>query len=129
MHILCESDFYVSIERAAPSNADVLVFVKARCPGFSGEIDTWIAREAWVGFCEQLAALNEHRQGQATVESISPNELRLVVRSTDRLGHMGVEGELGYRGVHGETSLRFSAMAFDPSMLPQLLREALEIAV
>ncbi|AYM95635.1 hypothetical protein CLU86_2461 [Acidovorax sp. 62] len=128
MHIRCESDFYVSIESAEPSNEDVLVIVKARCPGFHGEIDTWIARDAWVGFCNQLAVLNEHRQGQATVESISPKELHLIVRSIDRLGHMGVEGELGYRGVHGETHLRFSTMAFDPSTLPQLLTEAREIA-
>jgi hypothetical protein len=54
--------------------------------------------------------------------------LRLIVRSIDRAGHMGVEGELGYRGVRGETQLSFSTMAFDPSLLPQLLSEARGIA-
>lgn len=128
MHIRCESGFYISIERTNPSGEDILVVVETKCPGFSGAIDTWIARDAWIDFCNQLAVLDEHRQGQAAVESISPKELRLIVRSIDRAGHMGVEGELGYRGVHGETQLGFSTMIFDPSMLPQLLSEAREIA-
>jgi hypothetical protein len=33
--------------------------------------------------------LEERRQGEARLESMSPGELLIVVRSTDRAGHMG----------------------------------------
>ena len=64
----------------------------------------------------------------AVVESISPQEFRLTVRSTDSAGHMAIDGFLGYRGVHGETLLTFSPMSFDPSTLPSLVAEAQAIA-
>ena len=128
MRISCDSDYYLSIERAEPSDDDLLVIVEVRCSGFNGRIDTWISRETWIEFCNQLRVLAERRQGEATIESISPNELRLTVRSIDRAGHMAIEGLLGYRGVHGETLLTFSPMSFDPSTLPTLLAEARAIA-
>src|SRR5947207_167423 len=120
MRIACDSDYYLSIERAEPSGDDIPVIVEVRCPGFTGRIDTWIIREAWIAFCSQLRDLEESRQGQATVESISPKEMRLTIRSIDNARHMAVEGELGYRGVRRETLLGFSPMSFDPSMLPAL---------
>jgi hypothetical protein len=128
MRIPCDSDFYLSIERALPSDDDVCVVVEVRCPGFTGRIDTWILRDAWIAFCNQLEALEGRRRGEAVVESISPNEFRLTVRSTDSAGHMAIEGLLGYRGVKGETLLTFSPMSFDPSTLPALLAEARAIA-
>jgi hypothetical protein len=128
MRISCDSDYYLAIARAEPSDDDIRVGVDVRCRGFTGHIDTWILQEAWLAFCEQLAVLQEHRQGEAVVESISPREFRLVVRSTDSTGHMAIEGLVGYRGVHGETLLTFSPMSFDPSKLPTLVREARAIA-
>jgi len=115
---------YLTIDRAEPSDGDLLVIVEVRCRGFAGRIDTWIARPAWLEFCDQLTRLEQRRQGQASVESMSPNELRLTVQSTDRAGHMAVEGCLGYRGVHGEVRLSFSPMPFDSSTLLALVREA-----
>jgi hypothetical protein len=128
MRISCDSDYFLAIERAEPSGGDILVVVDVRCPGFTGHIDTWILREAWIAFCQRLAALDEGRRGEAVVEGISPQEFRLVVRSTDSAGHMAIEGLLGYRGVHGRTLLTFSPMAFDPSTLPVLVQEARAIA-
>lgn len=128
MRISCESDDYLLIERAEPSDYDLLVVVDVRCRGFSGHIDTWILREAWTGFCNQLELLEERHQGEATVESISPREFRLTIRSIDRAGHMAIEGLIGYRGPDGETLLTFSPMSFDPSILPELLAKARAIA-
>jgi hypothetical protein len=123
-----DSSDYVSIERAEPSGDDILVVVDLRTRGFTGRIDTWILRAAWLAFCEQLSLLESRRHGEATVESASPKELQLTIRSFDRAGHMAIEGVVGYRGTHGEVLLSFSPMAFDPSILPVLLREAREIA-
>jgi len=117
MRMSCESDGFLLIERREVSNDDVPIGVTVRCRGFTGRIETWILRTAWVEFCERLRLLEERRQGEASVESMSPKEFQLTVRSTDQTGHMAIEGLLGYRGVHGETLLSFSPMAFDPSSL------------
>jgi hypothetical protein len=128
MRISCDLNDYISIERAEPSDDDVLVVVEVRCRGFVGRIDTWILRDVWIDFCRQLSTLEERRQGEATIESISPKELRVTFRSTDRAGHMAVDGHVGYRGARGEALLSFSPMPFEPSMLPSLVREARAIA-
>ena len=130
MRVVSDSGDFLSIERRdddGPSG-DILVVVEVRCRGFTARIDTWVVREAWAAFCEQLDKLEESRQGSATVESISPKELRLTIRSTDRAGHMGIEGFVGYRGTFGETLLLFSVLPVDPSSLPQLARDARDIA-
>ena len=129
MRFVSDSGDFVSIARAddgGPSD-DILVVLEVRCLGFTGRIDTWISRTAWAAFCNELEDLELNRQGAASVESISPKELRLTVRSTDRSGHMGVEGFVGYRGTRGEASLSFSVLPFDPSSLPQLARDARHI--
>jgi len=124
LRISSDSGDYVAIDRIDPSERDIRIAVEVRSRGFTGRIDTWILRQAWIDFCERLSALEERRQGEATVESISPKELGLTVRSIDRAGHMAIEGSIGYRGTRGETLLSFSAMSFDPSTLPALLRDA-----
>jgi hypothetical protein len=129
MRVLSDSGDYVSVEAADSSGDDILAIVDVRTRGFTGRIDTWILRAAWVAFCEQLSRLEADRQGVATVESMSPQELRLTIRSIDRAGHMAIEGVVGYRGTFGEVLLSFSPMEFDPSILPQLLREARAIAL
>jgi hypothetical protein len=107
---------------------DLLIVAELRRADFSARIDTWVLRENWQAFCDDLYLLERKRQGQAKVESISPKELSLCIRSTDSSGHMAVEGSLGYRGIHGEVQLAFSPMPFCPSVLPELLRDACDIA-
>jgi hypothetical protein len=128
LRICSDSGNYVSIDRIDPSEEDIRIAVEVRSRGFTGRIDTWIMRQACIDFCERLSVLEHRRHGEATVESISPKELRLSVRSVDRAGHMAIEGSIGYRGTKGETLLSFSAMSFDPSALPALLRDARAIA-
>src|SRR4051812_35109063 len=86
---------------------DVLLIVGARFRGFTASIDVWVSRTAWMAFVQELVVLEECRQGWATLEGISPGELSLVIRSTDRAGHMGVEATLGARGYDYRTSLQF----------------------
>jgi hypothetical protein len=124
LRISSDSGDYISVDRIDPIEEDIRVAVEVRSRGFTGRIDTWILRQAWIDFCAGLGLLEERRQGEATVESISPKELALTVRATDRAGHMAIEGSIGYRGTRGQTLLSFSAMSFDPSTLPALLRDA-----
>jgi hypothetical protein len=130
MRIASDQGNYVSVERVAeaPSpDLSVLVSVAVRWRDFAGRVQVWILREEWANFCQQLTRLEQERRGSATVESISPRELRLTIRSTDLAGHMAVDGEVGYRGVFGETLLSFAPIDFDPTLLPQLAREADEM--
>ena len=121
----------VEVQAAVPGatpGGDVRLQVRVRCQSFAGAGDAWISEENWTTFCQQLDALDRARQGDATLESISPGELRLRVQSIDRAGHMGIEGELthySYRPgpeLHA-LHLRFGVVEFDPTMLPRLLTE------
>jgi hypothetical protein len=46
----------VEIERADSGRdaGDLLLLVRVRYHGFAGEIDTWVVREAWLGFTQDL---------------------------------------------------------------------------
>jgi hypothetical protein len=126
MRFSCTNGDFVSMERLEGDqlSGDYLVLIEVRRHGFSGRSDTWIIREALLAFVRDLARLEEVRRGAATVESISPGELRLEVRATDSAGHMAVGGMVGYRHSDGETALTFAPFEFDPSMLPTLVRDA-----
>lgn len=117
---------FVSVERLQGDDVsgDFLVLVEVRRHGFSGRIDTWILRDTLGAFVRDVARLEETRRGSATLESISPGELRLEIRATDSAGHMAIGGTIGYRSFDGETALAFAPFDFDPSMLPELVRQA-----
>ena len=102
---------------------DVLLTVRVRYGDFAGATEAWILREAWDTFIVALRALDERRQGEAPLQSISPGELRLRAFAVDRAGHMAVEGEIGTLHYMREASLRFGRIEFDPSLLPLLVRE------
>src|SRR5688572_29582272 len=70
--------------------------VKARVShkGFTGVVTAWISASELSGFLIQLVEVDSKRSGSATLTSMSPGELSLSFRSLDRLGHMGVEGEM-----------------------------------
>ena len=101
---------------------DPVVEASLSTGAFRAGVGTHVCRKMWRAFVDEFALLEEKRQGTATVESISPKELRLVFRSIGSLGHMGVEGYLGYRGGGGpEQLLTFEVLEFDPScLLPAL---------
>ena len=101
---------------------DLLLEVTARVEGFQGFVETWVATEAWRAFTEGLTQLEAARQGEATLESMSPGELVLTIGSTDAAGHMAASGRLSRDGGKAKLSMAFGPCAFDPSTLPQLVR-------
>jgi hypothetical protein len=76
---------------------------------------------------KQLRELDASRRGEATLQSISPGELRLRISSLDRAGHLGIEGEMlryfyGSRAQRLEVlSVKFGCIEFDPGLLPRLV--------
>ena len=124
----------VQVDRGVPGVAvagDVLVGLRVRLRNFAGAAEAWVLRETWSEFLGQLRGLERDRRGEATLQSISPDELRVRLHALDRAGHMAVEGELTsyYGSAHRleAVSLKFGTIEFDPTARPMLLRE-LEIA-
>lgn len=103
--------------------ADLLITVRVQTTGFTAVVDTWIARGSWDSFCDGLAELEKTRQGKTSLESISPGELELSVRSTSRAGSMAIEGLVGTR-TRSEVRMAFSPLPFCPTALPELAQRA-----
>ena len=123
-----EAHVEIGVARTEPptpytAGGDVLVAVRVSHRSFAGAADAWVLAPTWAEFIRELTALEQRRQGSAQVESMSPGELRLRIFSTDRAGHMAVEGFIGVRGPLQEWRLEFSPIAFDPSLLPALVGE------
>jgi hypothetical protein len=126
MKMCGENGDFLEIERAASDvdGYDIWLRVCVQFRGFSAEIDTWVLRAAWLGFAQHLGVLEERRQGEAKLEGMSPDELSITIRSTDRAGHMGVEGTVGARSHNYIASLQIAVLVFDPSQLPALVHDA-----
>jgi hypothetical protein len=117
---------------------DTRFTVRVRISGLNvvltAETLCWVALPALATFAEQLRVLEERRQGSAVLESMSPNELRLEIRITDRAGHVAAVGQVGRWLGAGSGEPYWSAVAFRvpfyPTELAALVREfsALEVA-
>jgi hypothetical protein len=101
---------------------DVRLYLRLTCEGFAGTGSSWIAHDVWHRFLQQLKRLDDRRDGEAVVESISPDELRLRIRVTDRAGHVAVDGQVRTRSLR-DLRWQFSEIQFDPTLLPPLLGE------
>jgi hypothetical protein len=119
-------DLEAGVLDVAPAG-DVLVVVRAQLADFSGAVDAWIVRREWTAFLTQLVKLERTRNGEAVLESASPGELRLRVFALDRAGHMGAEAEFRVQysdATHPQVaSLKLGPIEFDPTSLPDLVRE------
>ncbi|MDP2202247.1 MAG: hypothetical protein Q8K07_09535 [Methylicorpusculum sp.] len=62
-----------------PSFGDALVSLRVRSSGFVGENQVWVDVEAMRRFVRTLLDLNRVLNGEARLESISPNELSISV--------------------------------------------------
>ncbi len=106
---------------ADDSRSDIRVVARVYYAGFTGETQVWVARGEWAEFSNQLVELERTRSGEAVLNAMSPGELQLRLFTTDRLGHVAVEGFVGRRGASKECRLTFSHVAFDPTALPGLV--------
>ena len=105
------------------ADEDVLLNVTVDVSGFAAMDQSWVTAEAWVGFLGELRALEQRRQGRATLVAASPEDLQLEFFSTDRAGHMAVQGQVRRQTTERfELQLRF-AFAFEPDELPRILLE------
>jgi hypothetical protein len=130
MRVTAKNGDYLSIENVEidAQRVGIQLAIQIRQGDFAGAARVWVQVRDWERFVESLARLERDRHGEAVVEAMSPGELLLKIRATDRLGHVAVEGLVGQRGVERTTALSFSAIDFDPTLLPDILWAAREIA-
>ena len=114
--------------RFAPGDADLALTVHVFRDGFLGDIQTWVARHDWFAFAQALGVLEQRRTGEANLQSMSPGELKLTVKSLDRAGHLGIEGAIARREFDREIELRFSIIPFEASQLVEFTKEAWQVS-
>jgi hypothetical protein len=106
---------------------DAYVQIAVRSNGFVGHNDLWLQREQLAQFAKQLVALDRTLKGEATLSSISPNELEVTVRSVSSRGNVAVQGSTGYF-VQGENAHFWHSVSFgfefEPGQLAAALKES-----
>jgi hypothetical protein len=100
--------------------------IRVQSFGFTGQGRTWIDALTLKSFTEQLQKLENQRQGEAEVSSMSPDEFWLKIYSTDSLGHMALFGQLSQTKYESnlimcKPLLEFG-FSFDPSILPSIVK-------
>ena len=100
---------------------------------FAVEAGCWIELRLLVAFAKQLSTLEEQRQGAAALQSMSPDEFQLEIRSTDQIGQMAAVGQVGHWFHTGAGDPYWSDIKFRvpfcPSELPTLVSEFRAVAV
>ena len=119
---------YLELERCElgsgnPADTDVLLNVTVRVRGFAAEVQAWVLGAEWAQFVSDLRRLERDRRGRATVEGMSPDEFRMEVFSTDPAGHMALTGTVRRPHVEGFTLALEFGFAFEPDLLPQIVRD------
>jgi hypothetical protein len=97
------------------------------CGAFCGASDrAWLASDDFDRFLSSLEALEQSRQGEAVLESMSPGELSVRIHAVARAGHLAMEVVIGEQRV-GEHSwherLVKCSFPLDPGQLPQIVRQ------
>jgi hypothetical protein len=124
------NDFFelgVQIEEdsSIQSFGDAYVTIQVQSEGFAGHNDLWVLAEDMRSFARNLVSLEASLIGEARLESISPNELSIKVRSVSGRGNLSVEGTSGYE-VRRDNSASWHSVSFgfefEPSQLSGVVR-------
>ena len=104
-------------------DGDAYVTVKIDSMGYCGENDLHIHSIEFKRFCKDILELQRTLKGKAELNSISPDELSIVVKPFDRLGHISVVGKCGYHAPTAHTT-NWHSVEFGFEIDPQQLDKA-----
>jgi hypothetical protein len=126
-----EGDNYVTIDPVdrvpdvLASAGDVELSIEVASYRFSGQGFAWVAAPALAAFLGQLRELERRRQGEATLEGLSPDEFHLRIWSVNRRGHLAIGGLVTKQVYQAEGSPFRHAIEFgfefEPTSLPKIL--------
>ncbi len=119
VHVQVEEDSSIQ------SIGDAYLVAQVRSEGFVGHNDLWVQSEVMRQFARDLLALERSLKGEARLESMSPNELSVKLRSVSTRGNVAICGSLGYE-VRRENCTFWHSVSFgfefEPSQLSQAIR-------
>ncbi|HMS10619.1 MAG TPA: hypothetical protein PKE66_14125 [Pyrinomonadaceae bacterium] len=78
------------------AKGDIYVAIDIASGQFSGKNDLWIRVKDFTSFCRELNDLNTSLNGEALLQSASPDELSLRVFAADSRGSITLEATTGY---------------------------------
>jgi hypothetical protein len=113
-------------------DGSIRLSVKAAGYGFGGRNrSVWISHAELKRFLRSLSEVDATRRGEATLESMSPDEFQLRLYISDRAGHTRADLVLARRAYadHAEDARVTFGFDFDPSFLPGLLRAFEQVAL
>jgi hypothetical protein len=113
----------VNVSGPQTGTSDRRATVQVVVPGFTGTLETWIAKVDWDGFLDELRELERTRQGKAQLSADDSRDFQLTIAATDRSGHLEVIGQLSQLVGSHRASLGYG-FAFDPGQLSTILRQA-----
>lgn len=120
-----ELEISLAESTGSPGYGDAYVTVEVCSNGFRGHNDLWVLSASLRVFCRALVALEASRQGVAELESVSPDELHIKVRSITSRGHIAVSGKTGYSVQHEGGGFWHAVefgFEFDPSQLASAIK-------
>ena len=94
-----ELEVQLETDSALPSYGDALIGIVVSSNGYIGKNQVWVAKQELDLFSVSIQELEKNRKGEATLSSMSPDELSLRVYAYDGVGHLAVEGKTGHQVV------------------------------
>ena len=82
----------------------------------------WFDGDAITSFLAALRQLDAKREGNATLETMSPNECVLAFRNSDGLGHLLLDVSIT-AGIGTQQSTCNLSFSFDPTSFPALVKQ------
>lgn len=122
-----EMDVAFEQDVSLQSHGDANVAFNLMSNGFGGHSKSWVYAEEFSAFRMALIVLEQSLKGEATLESISPNELKLRIYAVNSRGYLAVEGETG-RSVLAQDKMFWHSVSFGFTFEPQQLRRALSLS-
>ena len=118
--------FELETDSSLPSHADARVMTSLRASGFMGSATSHVDSHVLRRFSHDVRQLYTTLRGEAVLESMSPNELRVTISAVDDVGHLVVHATIG-KLVYGDYSRQWhmvtGALDLEPSQLGSALAE------
>jgi hypothetical protein len=90
--------FELELLRGEPSEngyGSIVFWASTKSKSFSGEARVWVFKEQVEQFCKALVNLNNTLKGEASLKSISSEEILLKLESVNSRGGLGISGNIG----------------------------------
>ena len=116
-------DLSESGEAGTPGEGDLLLSLAVAVGGYRANDEVWVFADEWRTFMEELRALQRSRKGAATLRGPGPQDLELVFKATDPMGHMAVSGFIGWNSPDGFYQRLEFGFEFDAGLLASVVSE------